>query len=98
MSRKGMVSPWSYFAMSACCAADGDSSALPSRSLASTDWKAITSLEYFAPRKVKVLVFGNTSVEDDVVVASPLNVPNRDRAIISGHRSAAQYGQNSAPK
>src|SRR4029077_18682590 len=32
-----------------------------------------------------------------VVVRSPLNVPKRESAMISGHLCAAQKGQNSAP-
>src|SRR6266536_2873312 len=37
------------------------------------------------------------SVSDEAVEARPVNVPNRDRAMISGHRSAAQNGQSSPP-
>ncbi len=51
-----------------------------------------------APRKVNVTVFGYTSLEEDVVVWRPEKVPNRDSAMIKDQRSAAQYGQYSAPR
>jgi len=46
---------------------------------------------------VKVGVFGYASLEDEVVVLRPEKVPNRDRATMIGHLSAAQNGQYSAP-
>ena len=53
---------------------------------------------YVEPWKDSVGVFGAVSVEEDVVVPSPLNVPKRLSAITSGQRCAAQYGQYSAPR
>ena len=48
-----------------------------------------------APWKDRVAVSGKTSSLDEVVVPSPDQVPNRDRATTTGHRSAAQKGQYS---
>ena len=40
---------------------------------------------------------GNTELGADCMLCSAVKWPKRDRATISGHRSAAQNGQNSAP-
>ena len=50
-----------------------------------------------APTKLKVWVSGKTERGADCMFFSPVKCPNRDRATISGQRSAAQNGQNSAP-
>ncbi len=50
-----------------------------------------------APWKLKVLVWGSTSLWDEAVILSPDQVPNRDSAAVIAQRSAAQYGQYSAP-
>ena len=50
-----------------------------------------------APWKLKVWVSGLTSVCDDAVILRSDQVPKRDRAAVMAHRSAAQYGQYSAP-
>jgi hypothetical protein len=39
---------------------------------------------------VKVAVFGNTSWPEEWDSCRPVKVPNRDNAMIRGHRSAAQ--------
>src|SRR5690348_14252984 len=67
------------------------------RSLVSTPRKSMYWLVYFAVRNVNVGVFGNSIASDDAVAESPVNVPNRDSAMISGQRCAAQKGQNSPP-
>ena len=54
-------------------------------------------LVYLAARNVNVGVFGNSIDSEDAVASRPVKVPKRDRAMISGHLSAAQNGQNSPP-
>jgi hypothetical protein len=49
------------------------------------------------PWNERVGVFGNTSLAEECVVPRLLKVPNRESATAIGHRSAAQYGQYSAP-
>ncbi len=49
------------------------------------------------PTKLNVWVAGNTESWADCMSFKPAKWPNRDRATISGHRSAAQNGQYSAP-
>src|ERR1044072_1030873 len=73
------------------------SSGWRARSVVSTPVNARWSLVKLAPWKVRVAVSGKTSSLDEVVVPSPDQVPNRDRATTTGHRSAAQKGQYSAP-
>ncbi len=41
---------------------------------------------------------GNTSVEEEWVWPTLVKVPKRDSAATMAHRSAAQYGQYSAPR
>lgn len=45
---------------------------------------------YVALAKVKVFVFGYTSLPEDAVRPSPVKLPNRLSATTSGHRSVAQ--------
>src|SRR5581483_5009028 len=89
--------------MSCCCCAVGVSRVaypLPSGWLdcISTPWKARYWLVYEAPWKDSVCVSGYTSVLDEWVCPRLLNVPKRDSATTTAHRSAAQYGQYSAPR
>ncbi len=49
------------------------------------------------PTKLKVWMSGNTDSGADCMSFNPAKCPKRDRATISGHRSAAQNGQYSAP-
>ena len=46
---------------------------------------------------MKVAVSENPTDEADCIRPSALNVPKRERATTTGHRSAAAYGANSAP-
>ncbi len=56
----------------------------------STPANEIRSLAYVDPWNVNVGVLGKTSDADDVESPRPENVPNRESATTSGHRSAAQ--------
>ena len=47
-------------------------------------------LSRVAPWKLKVWVVGSTSVWDDAVIFRLVQVPNRARAAVMAHRSAAQ--------
>src|SRR5436190_1511202 len=51
---------------------------------------ALAWVEYVALRNVSVGVFGNTSLDDELVVCRPENVPKRESAMTSGHLWAAQ--------
>src|ERR1700746_2069275 len=54
-------------------------------------------LVYEEPWNVQVGMLAGVSVVEEWMVLSPENVPNRLRATIIDQRSAAQYGQYSAP-
>src|ERR1017187_2176755 len=67
------------------------------RSSSSFALKSMYGLEYVALWNVKVSVFASTSVDEDWISDRFLNVPKRDSHITMTQRSAAQYGQYSAP-
>src|ERR1700761_2762162 len=52
---------------------------------------------YQEPWNVNVEILDGVSVVEEGTVLSPEKVPNRLRATIIDQRSAAQYGQSSAP-
>src|SRR6478609_5233341 len=54
-------------------------------------------LVYEEPWNVNVEIFDGVSVVEECTVLSPEKAPNRLRATIIDQRSAAQYGQYSAP-
>src|SRR5690349_7880214 len=87
----------SYLDTIACWSAVSVSSGTPWSACTSLGWKSRYWLVYEAPWKEKVGVFGSVSVDEDLISDRLPKVPNRDSATIMGQRSAAQYGQNSAP-
>src|SRR5579875_3460660 len=92
----------SYLANTACCAAVSLSSFWyrPFTTLLlsiSRGTKLTSELFSDAPEKLSVGVLGYTSFGDEVVSPTFCSVPKRDSAVATAHRSAAQYGQYSAP-
>jgi hypothetical protein len=56
----------------------------------STGWNVRYGLEYVDPWNENVWVLGKTSDDDECVALSPVNFPNRESAVTTGQRSAAQ--------
>jgi hypothetical protein len=54
-------------------------------------------LVYVVCQKVKVGVLAKATESLDCIRPTAPKVPKRDRATMTGHRSAAAYGANSAP-
>ena len=59
--------------------------------------KVMYGLSSVAPWKLKVWVAASTSMWDDAVICRLLQVPKRASEAAMAQRSAAQYGQYSAP-
>src|SRR3954454_16072315 len=87
-----------YFTTTCCCAGVSWSSGsycpfLRTFVVVSTPWKDRYWLGSAEPWNDSVGVLGNESSAADVVSVRPLKVPNRDSAMITGQRWAAQNGQ-----